>query len=190
MLVNNLIDFYLKSHPVTLFVLALLSLYFIVLNWVFFYRLFSLNSWLAKENSSLESLLLGASTVHVTSFLNHFIKTTTSVSREVLGLAVLAATRESTKGLSILSTFASTTPFIGLFGTVVSILDTFTHIGQTSGSMSIISSGVSDALIATAAGIFVAIFSYTYHQILKRKAYEVMSTIEMQNEAILARKAV
>ncbi|MFK5938055.1 MAG: MotA/TolQ/ExbB proton channel family protein [Sulfurimonas sp.] len=186
---NDLIDFYLKSHPVTIGVLALLSVYFIVLNWVFFYRYFSLSSWHTRESNSLETLLMGASTVKEDSFLNNFIKTSTVVSKEVLDLGLLAATKEATKGLSILSIFASTTPFIGLFGTVVSILDTFKHIGQSSGSMSIISSGVSDALIATASGIFVAIFAYTYHQIMKRKSFEVISYLQMQGDAILARKA-
>ena len=187
-MINNLIDFYLKSHPVTLGVLALLSVYFIILNWVFFYRFFSINSWLQNENSSLEALLLGATTVSEKSFLNNFLKTSTNVSKEILDLGMLAATKEATKGLSTLSVFASTTPFIGLFGTVVSILDTFTHIGQSSGSMSVISSGVSDALVATAAGIFVAIFAYTYHQILKRKSFELVGFLQMQSDAVLARK--
>jgi len=187
-MINNLIDFYLKSHPVTLGVLLLLSIYFIVLNWVFFYRYFSLNNWLTRESNSLESLLLGATTVGDNSFLNNFIKTSNIVSKEVLQLGQLAATKEATKGLAILSVFASTSPFIGLFGTVVSILDTFSHIGQSSGGMSIIASGVSDALIATASGIFVATFAYTYHQILKRHSYEVISYIQMQSDAILARK--
>lgn len=186
---NDLIDFYLKSHPVTIGVLVLLSVYFIALNWVFFYRYFSLNSWYSRENNSLESLLMGASTVSESSFLNIFIKTSSNLSKEILDLSILAATREATKGLPILSIFASTTPFIGLFGTVVSILDTFSHIGQTTGSMSIIASGVSDALIATAAGIFVAIFAYTYHQILKRKSYEIISFINMQSDALQARNA-
>ncbi len=188
-MINNLIDFYLKSHPVTLGVLLLLSVYFIVLNWVFFYRYFSLNNWLSRESASLESLLLGATTVNENSFLNNFIKTSNIVSKEVLGLGMLAATKEATKGLSVLSVFASTSPFIGLFGTVVSILDTFSHIGQNSGGMSIIASGVSDALVATASGIFVATFAYTYHQILKRNSFEIISYIQMQSDAILARKA-
>jgi len=187
-MLNNLIDFYLKSHPVTIGVLALLAVYFIVLNWVFFYRYFSINSWNEKESNSLEALLMGATTVNENSFLNSFIKTSNIISKEVLALGMLAATKEATKGLSILSIFASTTPFIGLFGTVVSILDTFTHIGQSSGSMSVIASGVSDALIATAAGIFVAIFAYTYHQILKRKSFELISFLQMQSDAILARR--
>ncbi len=188
-MINNLVDFYLKSHPVTLGVLVLLSIYFVVLNWVFFYRYFSLNSWLKSESASLESLLLGATTVNENSFLNNFIKTSNNISKEVLDLAMLAATKEATKGLSVLSVFASTSPFIGLFGTVVSILDTFAHIGQTSGSMAIISAGVSDALVATASGIFVATFAYTYHQILKRKSYELISYLQMQSDALLARKA-
>ncbi|MBA3025665.1 MAG: MotA/TolQ/ExbB proton channel family protein [Sulfurimonas sp.] len=187
-MINNLIDFYIKSHPVTLGVLALLSVYFIVLNWVFFYRYFYINAWLAKESNSLESLLLGSSSVSHNSFLNNFIKASASVSKQLLDLSMLAATKEATKGLAVLSVFSSTTPFIGLFGTVVSILDTFTHIGQSSGGMSIISSGVSDALVATASGIFVAIFAYTYHQILKRKSYELISILQMQTDAILARR--
>lgn len=185
---NELIDFYLKSHPVTIGVLVLLSIYFIVLNWVFFYRYFTLNSWLAKENNSLESILLGATHVSPDSYLSNFLKVSSNLSKEVLDLGMLAATKKATKGLALLSVFSSTTPFIGLFGTVVSILDTFTHIGQSSGSMSIISTGVSDALVATASGIFVAIFAYTYHQILKRKSYEIISFLQMQSDAILARK--
>lgn len=187
-MINELIDFYLKSHPVTLGVLALLALYFIVLNWVFFYRLFSLNNWLEIENRSLESILMGASMVDTQSFLSNFLKTSSNITKDVLSLAVLAATKDATKGLSVLSVFASTTPFIGLFGTVVSILDTFTHIGKSSGGMSMIASGVSDALVATAAGIFVAVFAYTYHQILKRKSFELINFIEMQSDAIIARK--
>ena len=188
-MIDALIDFYIKSHGVTIFVLALLAVYFIALNWVFFYRYLSLSKWVSKESASLEALLLGASGVAEYSYLNHFLKTSSEQTREIFDLAMYASTKEATKGLSVLSVFASTTPFIGLFGTVVSILDTFSHIGQASGTMSIIAAGVSDALIATAAGIFVAIFAYTYHQILKRKSFELTGLIRMQSDALLARKA-
>ena len=186
-MLNEIIDFYIKSHPVTLFVLALLALYFFALNWVFLYRLFSLNTWISKESSSLESILMGLSHVSAQSYLSHFIKSSSKLSHEIFDLANYAATKESTKGLSFLSIVASTSPFIGLFGTVVSILDTFSHIGQSSGTMSIIATGVSDALVATASGIFVAIFAYTYHQILKRKAYELSGLLKMQSDSLLAK---
>jgi hypothetical protein len=57
-MINNLIDFYIKSHPVTLGVLFFLAIYFIAINWVFFYRYFSIKNWLSLEEKSLESLLL------------------------------------------------------------------------------------------------------------------------------------
>lgn len=186
-MIDSLTDFYLQSNGVTLFVLALLAVYFIALNWVFFYRYFSLNSWVSKESDSLEALLMGSASVTSDAYLNLFIKTSSTLSREIFDLGMYAATKEATKGLSLLSVVASTAPFIGLFGTVVSILDTFDHIGGASGTMSVIAAGVSDALIATAAGIFVAIFAYTYHQILKRKSFELSGLIRMQRDALLSK---
>jgi biopolymer transport protein ExbB/TolQ len=181
-------SFYDKSHPVTLIVLLVLSVYFISVNWVFFYRLFSLNQWISSENQSLESLLMGSHQIPDFAYLSHFAKSSSRLSTALFDMATYAATKEATKGLMFLSVVASTTPFIGLFGTVISILDTFDHIGQASGTMSVIASGVSDALVATASGIFVAIFAYTYHQILKRKAYDLSGLIRMQGDALLSKE--
>jgi biopolymer transport protein ExbB/TolQ len=186
-MIDFLIDFYIKSHPVTLFVLGLLSIYFIILVWIFLYRYFLLKQWISKETTSLEALLLGAPNVSELSYLSHFIKTSSTPKRETFDLSTFSATKDATKGLSFLSIVASTAPFIGLFGTVVSILDTFSHIGQASGTMSVIAAGVSDALIATSAGIFVAIFAYTFHQILKRQSFDLIGLIRMQSDALLAR---
>ena len=50
------------------------------------------------------------------------------------------------------------TPFIGLFGTVLGIIDAFHEIGrQGSASIAAVAPGVSEALVATAAGLLVAI---------------------------------
>ncbi len=187
-MISGLVDFYLKSHPVTLGVLFFLAIYFIAVNWLFFYRYLSIKNWLTIEEQSLESLLMGAHSVSDSSYLSHFIKSANGLNKELFELAALSATKEATRGLTFLSIVSSTAPFIGLFGTVVSILDTFAHIGKTSGGMSIISSGVADALIATAAGILVAIFAYTYHQLLKRRSYETLNVIQMQSESLLARQ--
>jgi biopolymer transport protein ExbB/TolQ len=184
---DALIDFYIKSNGVTLFVLALLALYFILLNWSFLYRYFTLSAWLTKESRSLESLLMGAKNVSDNSYLSHFFNSVTNINNDIVNLSKNSALKDCTKGLSTLSIIASTSPFIGLFGTVVSILDTFSNIGQSSGTMAIIAAGVSDALIATAAGIFVAIFAYTYHQVLKRKAYDLHNIMVMQGDALLSR---
>jgi len=91
---DALLDFYLKSNAATLGVLALLALYFITLNWVFLYRYFSINSWISKESSSLEALLMGASTVAQNSYLNHFIRTSEKLSKEVFDLGMYAASNK------------------------------------------------------------------------------------------------
>ncbi len=62
------------------------------------------------------------------------------------------------KGLGLLATIGSTAPFIGLFGTVVGIINAFRSIAATgSGGMSVVSGGIAEALVSTALGIFVAI---------------------------------
>ena len=62
------------------------------------------------------------------------------------------------QGLGFLATIGSTAPFIGLFGTVVGIINAFRGIAATgSGGMAAVSGGIAEALVATALGIFVAI---------------------------------
>jgi biopolymer transport protein ExbB len=62
------------------------------------------------------------------------------------------------QGLGFLATVGSTSPFIGLFGTVAGIINAFRNIAATgSGGMSVVSGGIAEALVTTALGIFVAI---------------------------------
>lgn len=62
------------------------------------------------------------------------------------------------KGLSSLATVASISPFVGLFGTVVGIISAFTAVAvSSSGGVATVSTGISEALVTTALGIFVAI---------------------------------
>jgi biopolymer transport protein TolQ len=62
------------------------------------------------------------------------------------------------KYLAFLATTASAGPFIGLFGTVVGIISSFQAIGsQGSASLAVVAPGISEALVATAAGLLAAI---------------------------------
>jgi len=62
------------------------------------------------------------------------------------------------RGLTFMATIGSTTPFIGLFGTVVGIMTTFKDLGATKNpNMQVVAPGISGALVATAAGLAVAI---------------------------------
>ncbi len=62
------------------------------------------------------------------------------------------------KALSFLATTGNTTPFIGLFGTVWGIMNAFRGIGlRGAASLAVVAPGISEALIATAAGLAAAI---------------------------------
>lgn len=62
------------------------------------------------------------------------------------------------RGLSFLATAGSASPFIGLFGTVIGIINAFHNIGQAgTASLAVVAPGIAEALIATAVGLFAAI---------------------------------
>lgn len=62
------------------------------------------------------------------------------------------------RGMTMLSTTGSVAPFIGLLGTVIGIVSSFRGIAKTgSGGLNAVSAGISEALIETALGLFVAI---------------------------------
>jgi biopolymer transport protein ExbB/TolQ len=72
------------------------------------------------------------------------------------------------KNLWILGTIGSSAPFVGLFGTVLGIMDSFRSIGESGKSgFTVVAAGISESLIATASGIIVAVIAvifYNYFQ--------------------------
>jgi biopolymer transport protein TolQ len=76
----------------------------------------------------------------------------------VLGHAIQDQISRNESYLPFLATTGNITPFIGLLGTVIGIIDAFREIGvQGTASIAAVAPGVSEALIATAAGLFTAI---------------------------------
>ena len=78
--------------------------------------------------------------------------------------------------LSFLATTGNTTPFIGLFGTVWGIMESFRGIGlKGSANLAVVAPGISEALIATAAGLAAAIpavvaFNYFSQKVVSLQA--------------------
>jgi biopolymer transport protein TolQ len=77
------------------------------------------------------------------------------------------------KYLNFLATTGSTSPFIGLFGTVWGIMNSFHGIGSAgSASLAVVAPGIAEALIATAIGLAAAIpavIAYNYYLSMSRK---------------------
>lgn len=72
--------------------------------------------------------------------------------------STLLTTSDFKKGIGSLATIATITPFIGLFGTVIGIINAFHGMALTgSGGIGAVSAGIAEALVATAFGLGVAI---------------------------------
>jgi biopolymer transport protein TolQ len=97
------------------------------------------------------------------------LKSLTAVDRALMRASVIEVNKLE-KRIPFLASTASITPFIGLFGTVVGILLSFETIGQMgSASLAVVGPGIAEALVATAAGLFVAIpAAYFYNHLSNR----------------------
>lgn len=185
-MIDSALNYLSNGSAITLLVLWSLSLYMVIVFWIFIYRFLSLKSSILTEKKSLEALTSRSSTLSPMSALN---KCANGVSnKEILSACEINIIKEASVGISWMSIIASTSPFIGLFGTVVGILESFAKFSSHSKvGFSVIAPAISEALVATAAGIFVAIFAYTFHQILVRKVYELNTYIKAQAKILIAK---
>lgn len=96
-----------------------------------------------------------------------------------------ASSTEMTKlesALGFLATTGSASPFIGLFGTVWGIMETFKSIGaRGSATLAVVAPGISEALIATAAGLAAAIPAVIFYNYFLNKSRTMVQ--EMDNFA-------
>lgn len=120
-----------------------------------------------SENTATRGSIVSAaakSTVEPTRTLPSY-NVMSSVQR-ALKRAISTENRRLSQLVTFLATAGNTAPFIGLFGTVWGILNTFQGIGMTkSASLAVVAPGIAEALVATAAGLCVAIpavIAYNY----------------------------
>jgi biopolymer transport protein ExbB len=83
------------------------------------------------------------------------------------------------KNIWILGTVASSAPFVGLFGTVWGIMGSFKQIGAAGkAGFAIVSTSISEALIATAAGILVAVIAVLFYNYILVKINESLAAFK------------
>ena len=100
--------------------------------------------------------------------------------KRVLQKAEAIESIKISRSLPFLATTGSATPFIGLFGTVWGIMVSFNEIGaHGSASLAVVAPGISEALVATAAGLAVAIPAVIFYNFYSNKLADVES--EMAN---------
>jgi len=91
----------------------------------------------------------------------------------------LVESQRSERGLAFLATTGSIAPFVGLFGTVVGIMDAFAVIGETGvASLATVGPPISEALLATAVGLFAAIPAVVGYNYLSARSSRLVEQLE------------
>jgi biopolymer transport protein ExbB len=131
----------------------------------------------ALSSSDLETEM----TYHLVSTVQN--QTHPQNSGEILGElaqdAVIRAKISWDRNLSLLATIGSNAPFVGLFGTVLGIIKAFHDLSQqsTTGSQ-VITSGIAEALVATAVGLLVAIPAVVSFNLFQRRVKFALAEAE------------
>ena len=106
------------------------------------------------------------------------LKSLDAVDRALMRATTVELTKLERR-VTFLATTASITPFIGLFGTVWGIMNSFQGIGaQGSTSLDVVAPGIADALIATAAGLAAAIPAVYFYNHFTQRVKEQASAME------------
>ncbi len=108
--------------------------------------------------------------------------------QQVLEVQLSAEKRELEKGLAFLGTVGANAPFIGLTGTVLGILTAFDSFAASGGSgSSEVMSAISRSLVATAAGLMVAIPAVIFHNILRSRVRSILEKSKEVGGMVMAR---
>jgi biopolymer transport protein TolQ len=111
---------------------------------------------------------------------------------KVVDVTIQRETERFESKLLILSTIASASPFIGLFGTVWGIMNSFIAIAASKNtSLAVVAPGIAEALFATAIGLFAAIPALMAYNKLQAQAAKAQSRLEAfadEFSAILSRQ--
>jgi biopolymer transport protein ExbB len=95
---------------------------------------------------------------------------------------VLATSRQEVagdmkRGVWVIGTIGSLAPYVGLFGTVIGIMTAFQDMAEHgAGGFEVVAAGISEALVATAAGLFVAIVSLSFFNYLQVRVGAIAAT--------------
>lgn len=90
------------------------------------------------------------------------------------------------KYLNFLATVGSNAPFIGLLGTVFGIMEAFRALAMSQGEITAVMVGISEALVATAIGLIVAIPAVVAYNFFQKRVKRILQTLESAKDICLA----
>ncbi len=96
-----------------------------------------------------------------------------------MDVAIAKETESLQRGLTVLATVGSSAPFIGLFGTVIGIMNSFIEIAeQQNTNLAVVAPGIAEALLATGLGLMAAIPAVIFYNKLSADADRIVSGYE------------
>ena len=98
--------------------------------------------------------------------------------------------QELEKGLTFLATVGSNAPFIGLFGTVLGIIQAFGELSSKQTGSTSVMGAISEALVATAVGLLVAIPAVVAFNTFQRKVREILVPCEILRDEFIAHRGL
>ena len=144
-----------------------------------------LRSGRADEAMKLAESLPAMEGRSVAACLQYFGQGPDAMAREMT--AVIAQERPRyERNLIILGTLGNNAPFIGLFGTVLGIIKAFMDLAEDfAGGAAVVMAGISEALVATALGLLVAIPSVVAYNALKARVRSIVANAEYLGHAVI-----
>lgn len=142
----------------------------------------TLRTWAQSQNTVLGQALLAATSIHLN-------KTDSATAVEHAIRSYVAEKKPSIeKGLTVLASLGSNAPFIGLFGTVLGIIQAFGALASARDTgLNLVLFGIAEALVATAVGLFVAIPAVVAYNTFVQKQKEILTEVESIKEYLLSR---
>jgi biopolymer transport protein ExbB/biopolymer transport protein TolQ len=108
---------------------------------------------------------------------------------EALESSIARHKKELERGMTFLGTLGNNAPFVGLFGTVIGVIEAFNQLGsagQNQDAMGNVMVGISEALIATGVGLLVALPAVVAFNLAQKKVGEVETNVTALSKQVLA----
>jgi biopolymer transport protein TolQ len=134
---------------------------------------------LAKDRDSLEGRALSYGLRHINEKGHEGVE-------EIFNSFALQERPKLEKYLNFLATVGSNAPFIGLLGTVFGIMDAFRELANNQGEAQLVMTGISQALVATAIGLLVAIPAVVAYNYFQKQVKATFQSLESVRDLCLA----
>jgi len=189
MLANVLIDLFVKGGPIMWpILLAALAAIAVVGERVFWWTLHARHrapKVLAQVFSTLESgdlaraiVVSGGSSDPALKMIHHGLKNYPTSMPEAMQVVAIDEVEKSGRFIPVMDTLITLSPLLGLLGTVTGIMGAFSSIGGSELAVEKVTGGIGEALIATAAGLGIAIVCLLPYNWSNRKSSRLAAELQ------------